>query len=256
MAEIRQDHWSWAICRSKETPTITESQGLLAGLQAGLSGRHIHGEGRYFNYAVVAGYAKSPKHGSGVATSSANLCSINHISSWWFVDACASWMRTRKDLSDDKSRNLSLTVRHNFRGSGDVYRQASAGINAYSDNEYTQKQLVLGLDSIHPGGNFSGFEVMLGEPVDKTLVTRLSVSAKLGTVVAQKPLTLSVGMSNASGGLLFGYERSERTYSVSAAYPVGKHLRAQFGYKSTDSTIDYFDASTPTFGLQFASVSF
>ena len=35
-----------------------------------------------------------------------------------------------------------------------------------------------------------------------------------------------------------------------------RSLTASVGYRTTDSTIDYYDVSTPTFGVQFSSFNF
>jgi hypothetical protein len=69
-------------------------------------------------------------------------------------------------------------------------------------------------------------------------------------------LKLSLSYSQADGGMLLGVERGETTVAVSAPYPVWKNLTASMGYRRTDSSIDYFDVSTPTFGIQFAAIPF
>ena len=67
---------------------------------------------------------------------------------------------------------------------------------------------------------------------------------------------MSIGYADADGGLLLGYERRDKTYSISASYPVWRGLTASIGYKETDSTIDYFDARAPVISLQFSNFSF
>jgi len=56
--------------------------------------------------------------------------------------------------------------------------------------------------------------------------------------------------------MLLGIARDESTVAVSASYPVWKNLTASVGYRKTDSSIDYFDVSTPTFVIQFAAIQF
>ena len=43
---------------------------------------------------------------------------------------------------------------------------------------------------------------------------------------------------------------------LAASYPVWKNLTASVGYRKTDSSIDYFDVSTPTFVIQFVAIQF
>ena len=229
---------------------------LTAGLGVGLNGRYIYDDGRYLSYGANASYAYSPEHGIGISTTSANVCSVNHISNWWYVDACANTSRVRKDITDDTNSNISISGSKVFTSGENSYSQMNLGVNRYFASAYTQNQVVIGLDTIHANGVYSGFDVTFGESVENQLATRFSVSAQVTAQVANKPLTLSASYARADGGMLLGVERSENTIGISASYPVWKNLSASIGYRNTDSTIDYFDVSTPTFGLQFAATQF
>ena len=92
-----------------------------------------------------------------------------------------------------------------------------------------------------------------GEAVENQLATKISLKAKVITNLAKKPLTLSASYADADGVMLFGVERSEETYSICASYPLWRGITASIGHRTTDSTIDFFDVSTPTFGIQFSS---
>ena len=73
------------------------------------------------------------------------------------------------------------------------------------------------------------------------------------TNLAKKPLTLSASYAYADGVMLFGVERSEETYNICASYPLWRGITASIGHRTTDSTIDFFDVSTLTFGIHFHS---
>ena len=231
-------------------------EGVVAGLGASLNGRYIHGEGRYLNYGVNASYAHSPKHGLGIATGSANVSSINHIRNWWFVDAHANTSRVRKDITDDTNSNLSIVTSKVFEPSDNIYSEASFGVNRYFAESYNQNQVLFGYKTIHANSVYSAFNLTVGDAVENELATKFALSGQIVTQLAKKPLKLSASYSQADGGVLLGVERDETTISVSASYPIWKSLTASIGYKKTDSTIDYFDISTPSFGLQFAAISF
>ena len=119
-----------------------------------------------------------------------------------------------------------------------------------------QNQLVIGHDTIHSNGVYSAIDVTFGEAIENQLATKMSLRAKVITKLANKPLTLSASYADADGGMLLGVERSNETYSISASYPLWRSLTASVGYRTTDSTIDYYDVSTPTFGVQFSSFNF
>ena len=110
--------------------------------------------------------------------------------------------------------------------------------------------------SIHSNSVYSAIDVTFGESVENQLATKMSLRAKVITKLAKKPLTLSASYADADGGMLLGFERSDETYSISASYPLWRSLTASVGYRTTDSTIDYFDVSTPIYGIQFSSFSF
>lgn len=235
---------------------LFRKEGIIAGFGAGLSGRYIHAEGKYLTYSLNASYAHSPKFGLGVATTSANVSSVNHIRNWWYLDVLANTSRVRKDITDETNSNLSIVTSKVFEPSDGIYSEASFGVNRYFVEGYNQNQLVLGYDTIHSNGVLSALNITLGESVENELTTKFSVQGRVSTQLANEPLTITASYSKADGGMLLGFERSEDTYSVSATYPIWRNFRATLGYRKTDSTIDYFDVRTPSFGVQFAPIQF
>ena len=231
-------------------------EGIVAGLGASLNGRYIHGEGRYLNYGVNASYAHSPKYGLGIATSSANVSSINHIRNWWFLDAHANTSRVRKNITDDTNSNLSIVTSKVFELSDSIYSEASFGVNRYFAESYNQNQLQFGYKTIHANSAYSAFILTVGDAVENQLATKFALSAQIVTQLVNKPLKLSASYSQADGGMLLGFERRDETYNISASYPLWRGLTASVGYRTTDSTIDYFDVNTPTFDIQFSSINF
>ena len=236
--------------------TLYRKEGIIAGFGAGVSGRYIHAEGKYLTYGVNASYAHSPKYGLGIATTSANVSSINHIKNWWFLDAHINTSRVRKDITDETNSNISLVSSKVFSSGGDSYSEASFGISRYFADSYTQNQFILGYDTIHSNGMFSSVDVMFGEALEGQLTTRFSSRARVSMQLVNKPLSLTARYSIADGGMMLGFERNENTYEISATYPMWGNLKATVGYRVTDSTIDYFDVDTPSFGLEFTSIQF
>ena len=192
----------------------------------------------------------------GVATTSANVSSINHIKNWWFLDAHVNTSRARKDITDGTNSNISLVSSKVYASGENTYSEASFGVNRYFAESYNQNQLLLGYKTIHPNGVYSALNLTVGESVENQLATKFALSGQLTTQLANKPLKLSASYSQADGGMLLGVARDETTIAVSASYPIWKNLTASVGYRNTNSTIDYFDVSTPTFGIQFAAIQF
>ena len=235
---------------------LVRKDGVLVGVNAGFGGRYIYGEGRYLNYKLSAGYAHSPEHGIGVARTGASICSKNHIKNWWYVDICGNTNRVRKDITDETNSNFNLTVSKIFSSAPQTHNQFSMGANRYFAEGYEQNQVTLGFDTIHSNGVFTGLNFTLGKGVENKLATRRSITARVGVLLASKPLSLSVTYSEAEGGVLLGIERNETTRSISVSYPIWRSLSASVGYRVTDSTIKYFDEVEPTLGIQFAPIHF
>ena len=231
-------------------------EGIVAGLGASLNGRYIHGERRYLNYGVNASYAHSPKYGLGIATSSANVSNINHIKNWWYLDVHANTSRVHKDITDETNSNLSIVTSKVFEPVDSVYSEASFGINRYFAESYNQNQLQFGYKTIHANSVYSAFNLTVGDAVENQLATKFALSAQLVTQLMNKPLKLSASYSQADGGMLLGFERRDEAYNISVLYPLWRGLTASVSYRTTDSTIDYFDMSTPTFDIQFSSYNF
>ena len=230
--------------------------GVVAGFGLGVSGRYIYDEGRYLSYGVNASYAYSPQHRIGVAKTTANVCSVNHVKNWWYVDLCANSFRVRKDLTDSINSNLSIKSSKVFESNDGVYSEASFGINRYFAESYSQNQLMFGYDTIHSNGVFSALNITFGESVENELTTKFSVQGRVSAKLVNKPLTLTASYSKADGGVILGVDRSDNTYSVNVTYPIWRNFSATLGYRATDSTIGIYSVRTPTFGIQFVPIEF
>lgn len=238
-------------------PALVRKEGAVAGIGAGVNGRHIYGEGRYLDFNAGASYKHSPDYGIGIAQAFAGLCSRNHISNHWYIDGCANTNRTVKDLTQETKSNLSLSTSKLFSTSSTTHHAATIGIQRYFEHDaYQQNQLQLGWQIVQSKGIYGAVNVVLGEPVDDKLATRRSVSATLGTTVNNKPLTANVSYSYADGANLFGVERSDKTVVATINYAVHPRFSITVGYKKTDSTIDYFNDEQPIVGVQMTPIRF
>ena len=235
---------------------LFRKEGVMAGFGAGFGGRYVHATGKYLAYGANASYAHSSKHGLGVTTISTNVSSINYINDGWFLDAHVNTSRVRNDITDETSSNISFVSAKVYESGHDRYSEATLGMNRYFAESYNQNQVLLGYKTIHGNGVFSAINLTFGEQVENQLATKFAMSGQFTTQVGGKPLKLSTSYSQADGGMLLGVARDEASVAISVSYPVWKRLRVYAGYRSTDSTIDYFDVGTPIFGLQFPAVQF
>ena len=235
--------------------TKYKKNGGLIGFEAGLAGRLIYGEGRYIDYYFGTDKGYSPEHSMEVLGDKARLCSLNHIASWWYLNGCGAVSRTRKELTDTTVKDLSLTASHIYLNNS-RYNQLNVGINRYIPETYEQDRLVVGLDTIYSDNFFTSISVSLGEPIINQLHEHLSVSLSSKKIINNKLLSFSANYTDLQGEVLLGVEREDTAKSISLSYPIMHNLTAVLGYKSTSSTIDYFDISEPFVGIQFSSIQF
>jgi len=231
-------------------------EGVVAGVGAGVNGRTVYGNGDYLDYAVSASYAYSPQHGLSTARGSANLCSRNHIANQWYVDACGDTTRLVRDLAAENTAGLTLTTAKLFTTGNGAYHSTSAGVRRYYAESYQQNQIQLGWNTVRNRGAYTGFNFSFGEAVPNQLAQRRSVSATVGTTVFDRALTATVGYSYSDGGRLLGFERNDTTRSINISYGLTQNLSMNVGYRSIDSTIDYFSEQEPIVSVQFAPIRF
>ena len=237
-------------------PNLVRKEGVVVGAGAGAYGRYLLGEGRYLDYGFGASYAHSFEHDIGIQRRFASLCSKNHIKNWWYIDGCAGSSYVEKDLTEDTRNTLSLTASKLFTSSLNSHHQASVGVNRVYDEDYEQNQISFGFQTINSNGWHTAVNATFGESIDGEIAVREAVSASLALPVRNRRLTVSASYSEADGAKLLGVQRAEETWAFSASYNIYKNVDLGIGYTKRDSTIDYFDVSTPTINVSFKPIRF
>ena len=230
--------------------------GLVAGVGAGVNGRSIVGEGRYLDYGIAANYAYSPQHSLSIARGSANVCSRNRIANQWYVDACGDATRLVRNLAAENTAGLTLSTAKLFATGNGAYHSTSFGVRRYYAEAYQQNQIQLGWNTVRNRGAYTGFTFSFGEAVPNQLAQRRSVSATVGTTVFDRALTATASYSYADGGRLLGFERNDGTRSLTLNYALNANLSVTVGYRTVDSSIDYFSEQEPIVSIQFAPIRF
>jgi hypothetical protein len=231
-------------------------EGRVAGAAAGVIGRSIVGEGRYLDYGIATNYAYSSQHSLGIARGSANLCSRNQIANQWYVDACGDATRLVRDLAAENTAGLTLSTAKLFSTGDGAYHSTSFGIRRHYAESYQQNQIQLGWSTVRNRGAYTALNAAFGETVPDQLSLRRSVNATVGTTVFSRTLTATVGYSYSDGGRLLGFERNDTSRSINISYGLTQNLSLNVGYRSVDSTIDYFSEREPVVSVQFAPLRF
>lgn len=231
-------------------------EGVVVGLAAGVNGRTVYGNGDYLDYAMSARYAHSTQHSMGIARGSANVCSRNYIGNQWYMDACGEATRLVRDLAAETNSGLSLSTAKLFTIGNGAYHNTSVGVRRYYTEAYQQNQIQVGWNTVRNRGAYTGFNLSFGEAVPNQLAQRRSVRATVGTTVFDRALTATASYSYADGGRLLGFERSDTTRTLTFNYALNANLSVTVGYRTVDSSIDYFSEREPVVSVQFAPLRF
>lgn len=230
--------------------------GVIAGIRAGVNGRIVYGNGAYADYALLTSYAYSPEHSIGIGRVSTNVCSRNNVANQWYVDACGDATLLDRVLSTEISSGVALRTTKLIAGNDGAFHSVSLGVRRHFAETYDQNQLELGWSTARNRGAYTALNLSLGATVPGQLAMRRSVSATVGTTLMDRPLTATVGYSDAGSGKLLGFERNDTSRFFNITYAVSSNLSLSAGYGKIDSTIEYFSESRPTFSLQFTPVRF
>ena len=235
---------------------LLRKQGTIAGLGAGVKGRYILGEGQYFDFSANGTYTRSTVYNIGIAQHSLSVCSKNNVDQTWFADLCITSSRTKKEFTDVEGQTATLSFASLFESHGNSYHQVNVGLKRSFEHSFTQNHLVLELDNIHRNGLFSTLSLTIGETIPETLATKFRINTNIGTTIFEHYLSLDLSYSEARHGKILGFDQEEATSNFSIQYAVNPKFTLSLGYLNTDSNIDYFDRSEPSFGVQFSPIEF
>jgi Na+-transporting NADH:ubiquinone oxidoreductase subunit NqrE len=231
-------------------------EGLVAGVDLALGNRHFLGEGSYIKYGLTGGYSQSLEYDLNIKHWNGNTCFVKNLSGGWYLDACGNVADSYKDLATSHGTGVSVSVARTFSSKPNIYHYVSVGTKRSFQESGSIDQLIVSFDTMHSIGIFAGLTLKFGEAIENQLVNRFAASAQLGFNYNNRPLFLSLNYSDFSGGYLLGYPREDSIVSSVVTYPVLKNIAITIGFTISDSNIDYYDVTTPTFGVQFSPVRF
>jgi hypothetical protein len=71
-----------------------------------------------------------------------------------------------------------------------------------------------------------------------------------------RPFSVTFAQSYSDGGILLGFERAETTNVVSITHPIRPSISVSLGFRDVESSIDHFDESEFTFGINVKPIQF
>ena len=69
-------------------------------------------------------------------------------------------------------------------------------------------------------------------------------------------LSLKLSYEQKDGGFLLGFPRDDQQSSIGLAFSINENIGISVGYSNVDSSIDYYDQSSPFISVNFKPISF
>lgn len=234
----------------KGDPSLVKKAGPVFGVGAGMQGRSIYGSGRYVDYSAAASVQRSFKYDLNIFSGSAAVCSKNFIKNQWYLDACADAAKQKREISESAARGISVSTAKLLSASGEKYHRLKFGLRLHDAMTYQHFQALFGWQVARSKGAYTSLNVMLGQKRDGFLVAREGIVAKYSTTVRGKPVLFSASYSFHDGKRLLAVPRTDTYRSLSIKYNLRDNIAIKLGYSESLSSIDYFNDSQVTFGIE------
>ena len=69
-------------------------------------------------------------------------------------------------------------------------------------------------------------------------------------------LSLQLRYEQKDGGFLLGFPRDDQQSAISLAFSLNENIGISVGYSNVNSSIDYYDQSSPFISINFKQISF
>lgn len=230
-------------------PANMARPGLVFGARLDASARLAWGEGRVIDLHAGVELGWSPRYDIGRAFASVEACSRNHLTGWVFADFCATASGAHRSLSDSHSAGASAALVRLFEAGGGTH-EVSVEIERRMLAGGAQTGLTLGWSSVW---NRAVTEFSLGTAtaIPGASATRLQLSARVGWVWRDRPVSLSVWHMQASGGMLLGMARDDQVTGIGLSVQARPGVSVEISHQVTRSTIALFNEARTGLSVRF-----
>ena len=236
---------------------LEKRSGLLAGLGANASLRSYTGYGKYIDTQGSLAISKSLESDDYILFTLVNACSKNHLKNWWFIDVCAHTQNEKKEISTFEDQTVNLSFAKIFDDDVGSFHLIRGGISRNSENNIDQNQHFFALQSIWPNGYSTSIQLTFGEDVPNQLSLKNKVDAEVRLPQFKiDNLSLQLSYEQKDGGFLLGFPRDDQQSAISLAFSLNENIGISVGYSNVDSSIDYYDQSSPFISINFKQISF
>ena len=230
-------------------PELVAKQGVVGSLNFAASNRTTIDEGRYIDASASLSLSYSPEHALTYTNTNIRLCSKNKMNKDTHVDVCASTTSQNKDITRDQTDGLSASWGKMLYVEDLGFNEAKIGLKRVYNDDFEQNQLLLSVDTIHDRDLFTSLSIKFGAPVEGNLALNYGIGLGLSGVIKNRKVTLNINHEYSDGGRLLGVERDDKVTTVSLSTQLRRGTSITLGYKSSNSSIDYFDQYYPSISL-------
>ena len=230
-------------------PELVAKEGVVGSLNFAASNRTTIDEGRYIDANAALSLSYSPEHALSYTNTNIRLCSKNKMNKDTHVDVCASTTSQNKDITRDQTDSLSASWGKMLYVEDLGFNEAKIGLTRIYNGDFEQSQLQLSVDTIHDRNLFTSLSMKFGAPVEGSLALNYGIGLGLSGVIKNRKVTLNLNHEYSDGGRLLGVERDDKVTIVSLSTQLRSGTSITLGYKSSNSSIDYFDQYYPIISL-------
>lgn len=230
-------------------PSRQAMAGLVGGGRASGDLRLAWGPGRHLDLRFGTEVVWSPQHDVGRAALSASACARNHLTAWVFADLCAHASASHRALSDSRSLVFNGTVSRLF-ATGRASHELSLGAERRLLDEGRQSALTLGWAAVWDHAT-TDISLTLATPIAGQTVQRLRISAELGLLWQDRPVTIGLWHAVASGGMFLGQARQDASSGLSVGVRLRPQLSVEAVWQLTRSSVDLFNENRAGLNIRF-----
>lgn len=223
--------------------------GLVAGISATSSYRFSLDGGDFIDVSAMAEKLRSVNDPLTISNTSANLCGINHIKNWWYLDACFAVNNNRRELTSTKRHTGEFSLTRFFY-QGASYQKLTFGVGLEEQN--SQKGTSLRMSHVLSNKRLNNFaySISIKNRNSENLGTITKVDLQSDAQVFNRKIKLYFELQHDDRGYFLGQKLNYTTSTIQIDVPLMNNVSGKFGYRKTDSTIDSFDSEAPIASIQ------
>lgn len=223
--------------------------GWMIGMNSSVNLRKSYSVGRYIDANANLIYAKSLSDDLSTRSGAVSICSKNLLTEKLYADFCASHSTTTKELTHERNSYVLASIAKLDAMHFNAPHEVNASIMHLKNNEYSQNQVHINVDTIHNDSLASSFTIKKGEQISDELSMDHGISYNITGLYGKRAYTVGFDYQYSDGGTILGQSRSDVSTGIFVSTKLDASTKITLGYFKRNSSINYYDEAYPTIRL-------